>query len=77
MKLFLGVALDVKIGPGVPPGPQRSVQMSPEKIWAKGGFEAVIRIWRDRQDFKFEYRCPGERENDHNPEIASLSTNRG
>ena len=31
MKLFLGVALDVKIGPGVPPGPQRSVQMSPEK----------------------------------------------
>ena len=25
----------------------------PRKIWAKGGFEAVIRIWRDRQDFKF------------------------
>ena len=34
----------------------------PRKIQAKGGFEAVIRIWRDRQDFKFEYRCPGERE---------------
>ena len=49
----------------------------PRKIWAKGGFEAVIRIWRDRQDFKFEYRCPGERENDHNTEIGSLSTNRG